>query len=139
MSCWQSATAAVHGCDDPGPYLCSRFFTTKEVGKGTGLGLAIVYGFVKQSAGHVASIARQGRGHIQVVSASRRGSGRVAKVRPGLAAMPKGTETLLLVETSVRAHIGRLRPPLVRYHVLEAGGGAEALRLAEEHGGVCTF
>ena len=113
------------------------FFTTKEQGKGTGLGLAMIYGFVKQSGGHVAVYSEPGRGttfkiylpHVQGAVAS-------GKPQPGLAVLPKGSETMLLVEDEggVRA-LARHLLQTCGYTVLEAGYGKEALRVAERHAG----
>ncbi|MDB5310255.1 MAG: Blue-light-activated protein [Gemmataceae bacterium] len=113
------------------------FFTTKEVGKGTGLGLAMVFGFVKQSGGHVAVYSEPGRGTTfklylpRVAEAPPAGK---AASRP--AVMPKGTETVLLVEDedAVRA-LGRHVLVMCGYAVLEAGHGREAVRVAEGHAG----
>ncbi len=101
------------------------FFSTKGE-KGTGLGLATVHGIVKQSGGHVAVYSEVGHGTTFKVYLPRTqqqlASGKSA---PGLAVMPRGCETVLLVEDEdgVRA--------LTR-HVLQ---GCEALRLAGQHRG----
>ena len=113
------------------------FFTTKEQGKGTGLGLAMVYGFVKQSGGHIAVYSEPGRGatfklylpRVQETVAS-------GKSHPGQNRMPRGNETLLLVEDEpgVRA-LARHVLQSCGYTVLEAGDGREALLAAEQHSG----
>ena len=73
------------------------FFTTKEVGKGSGLGMSMVYGFVRQSGGHIKIYSEQGHGTtIKLYLQPARGQ--VAVEQPALAPVPRGSETILIVE-----------------------------------------
>lgn len=113
------------------------FFTTKEQGKGTGLGLAMVFGFVKQSGGHVAVYSEAGRGATFKLYLPRVDAvPEVGKLSVQRGTMPRGTETVLLVEDepAVRA-LGRDVLTMCGYSVLEAGNGRDALRVAEAHPG----
>jgi PAS domain S-box-containing protein len=112
------------------------FFTTKEAGKGTGLGLATVHGIVKQSGGHITLHSVPGEGTTFSVYIPR--TEELQDVEPAAleADLPRGTETVLLVEDE-----GALRE-LVREHleawgymVLTARDGAEALAICESHRG----
>jgi two-component system cell cycle sensor histidine kinase/response regulator CckA len=115
------------------------FFTTKAPGQGTGLGLSTVYGIVKQSDGYIWVDSEPGQG-TRVRLYLPRVDAPVEVVEPrrpaGAAAMPRGAETVLLVEDE----------PGVRdlitewlsghgYRVMAAPNGAEALALAEAHAG----
>jgi PAS domain S-box-containing protein len=118
-------------------HMFEPFFTTKEPGKGTGLGLAIVYGVVKQQGGWAHVDSKPGQGttfEIYLPPADE------AKAPPpvdkilDLATVPKGTETILLVEDEVG--IRELACNFLAgrgYMVLTAMDGAEALRIAEGH------
>ena len=76
------------------------FFTTKEVGRGSGLGLSMIYGFVKQSGGHINVYSEDGRGTRFRIYLPRIDEPSVAiKGREaGTDDLPRGTETVLLVE-----------------------------------------
>jgi two-component system cell cycle sensor histidine kinase/response regulator CckA len=112
------------------------FFSTKGE-RGTGLGLATVHGIVKQSGGHVGVYSEVGHGTTFKVYlprvAQRPTSG---KSSPGLTVLPRGSETVLLVEDEdgVRA-LARHVLQLCGYTVLEARDGAEAVRIAGQHQG----
>jgi two-component system, cell cycle sensor histidine kinase and response regulator CckA len=101
------------------------FFTTKEPGKGTGLGLAMVYGFVKQSGGHidVRSAPNAGTSFKIYLPVEAHGDSTPIENRAP-SAIPKGTETVLLVEdeSAVRS---LLRAVLQSngYQVIEAADG----------------
>ncbi len=111
------------------------FFTTKPIGAGTGLGLSMVYGFVKQSGGHVQIYSEIGRGTSVRVFLPVPDAATAVEEEQGMQTpeLPKGSETILLVEDDPR-----LRRVLVRrlrslgYQVFEAETGAAALaQLAE--------
>jgi signal transduction histidine kinase/ActR/RegA family two-component response regulator len=111
--------------------------TTKEVGKGTGLGLATVYGIVQQSGGTIEVESVPGRGTIFTIYLPQvEASPPAAQVHPQGRQLPRGTETVLLVEDEqlVRDLVGAL---LERsgYSVLRASDGEEALRVAADHRG----
>lgn len=113
------------------------FFTTKEPGKGTGLGLSTAYGIVRQSGGTLEVSSEPGKGACFTVHLPRVDDP-VAReeAAPPEAAVPRGAETLLLVEDeqSVRQFVQQTL--LSRgYQVLEAGSGAEALAVARAHRG----
>jgi len=106
------------------------FFTTKEAGKGSGLGLSMVYGFVKQSGGHVNIYSEEDRGTtIRLYLPPARSSVEPIAPEPE-AAMPGGTETILVVEDDrlvrdfVLAQLHSLG-----YTTLMASCGAEALAM----------
>jgi len=113
------------------------FFTTKERGKGTGLGLASVYGIVRQSGGHIAVRSTPGAGTTFRIHLPRVDEPvDVSRAAPLVTAPVAGTETILVAEDEqiVRVLVRKVLEQ-AGYMVLLAGGGAEALRLAERHPG----
>ena len=118
-------------------HLFEPFYTSKATGKGTGLGLSTVYGIVKQSGGEIVVESEPGSGatfHIYLPRvAGALDTAHPVRTQPAIRA---GTETILLVEDEpgvrqlVREMLHRLG-----YTTLEAGGGAEALRIFEQHRG----
>jgi PAS domain S-box-containing protein len=112
------------------------FFTTKDPGKGTGLGLATVYGIVQQSGGYIWVYSEPGHGttfkvYLPSVAATPRADTEAVAPR-----IPRGTETVLLVEDdeAVRGLAARV---LGRqgYTVLQAPSGSDALTLAHQYAG----
>jgi PAS domain S-box-containing protein len=117
-------------------HIFEPFFTTKGE-LGTGLGLATVHGIIKQSGGHVAVYSEVGHGTTFKVYLPRiEQQAATAKSHAGLAVLPHGTETLLLVEDEdgVRA-LSQHVLKSCGYTVLVARDGIEALRVAREHPG----
>jgi PAS domain S-box-containing protein len=113
------------------------FFTTKEPGKGTGLGLAIVYGVVKQLSGWTHVESQPGKGttfEIYIPRTEEASSPPTVEKILDLSTVPKGTETILLVEDE--DGIRELASAFLQsrgYMVLTAMDGNEALRIAEGH------
>jgi two-component system, cell cycle sensor histidine kinase and response regulator CckA len=112
------------------------FFTTKEAGKGTGLGLSTVYGIVTQSEGTIEVSSEPGRGTTFRLYFPIVGERAASSHDLEGAAEVGGEETVLLVEDepSVR-ELARSALASQGYCMLEARNGAEALRLAQSHGG----
>jgi PAS domain S-box-containing protein len=122
--------------DEVKSHLFEPFFTTKETGKGTGLGLATCYGIVKQSGGHIWVYSEPGHGTSFKIYFPRVEAGEpvAPPARDGARYMPRGSETVLVVEDepSVRTLATRFLAEL-GYHVIEAENGEAALRLAPAH------
>ena len=118
------------------PHIFEPFFTTKEEGKGTGLGLATVYGIVKQNHGFIHVTTEKETGTAFTLYLPRQ-AGEIRQPEPPEpkpAAVPKGTETLLLVEDE--ANVSSVLAELLTeqgYQVLIASDGEEALTVFRQH------
>jgi nitrogen-specific signal transduction histidine kinase/CheY-like chemotaxis protein len=109
------------------------FFTTKPPGKGCGLGLSTVYGIVKQHEGYSAVESEPGCGAtFPGLPAADRSAGRKPAGNGARDPLPRGDETILLVEDE-EAVRGLVREILSRlgYRVMVAADGLEALALSE--------
>src|SRR5215213_1322554 len=116
------------------------FFTTKEAGKGTGLGLATCYGIIKQHSGHISIYSEVAHGTTFKIYLPRTTEVDDPWLMDALPEVLGGSETVLLVEDEEA--VRQLAARVLRQHgytVLEAGDGAEALRVAGEHPGVIAL
>ncbi len=117
-------------------HMFEPFFTTKEVGKGTGLGLATVYGIVKQHDGWVEVSSEVGQGSTFNVFFPASGAPvkALSPESPVASVVQGGQETILVVEDElVLREMAHLILQDCGYRVLEAGSGAEALQVWEQH------
>jgi signal transduction histidine kinase len=118
-------------------HLFEPFFTTKPLGKGTGLGLATCQTIVQQSGGHIDVDSEVGKGTTFKIYFPRVEQPLDVAARPiPTGPLPRGTETLLIVEddSSVR-HLAAGVLEAQGYTVLRADNGQEALHVAREHKG----
>ncbi len=104
------------------------FFTTKEAGRGTGLGLSMVYGFIRQSNGYVRIYSELGVGTCVKMYLPRAAGDAASIEKAAPLGLPRGTESILLVEddAAVRNGIQRQLESL-GYRVALASSGDEAL------------
>lgn len=113
--------------------LFEPFFTTKEIGRGTGLGLASVYGIAHQHEGWIEVETAEGQGSafhvfLPLIPAPAVAAPSVEK------ALPRGTETLLLVEDNpMILELGEILLSDLGYTVLSATDGVEALATFQAH------
>jgi len=117
-------------------HIFEPFYTTKDPGKGTGLGLATVYGIVKQHKGHVLVYSAPGAGTVFHVYLPAAAEGAVETSSGENRSMPRGKETILLVEDD--AMICQLTAELLSslgYSVTAAFSGEEALQKFSTHEG----
>ena len=116
--------------------LFEPFFSTKGVGEGTGLGLSTCYGIIKQSGGHISVYSELARGATFKIYLPQVEKPKTVSVRsPAPVNLPRGTETILLVEDDPA--LREMAAGLLRrlgYTVLAAANGIEALSLKEQRG-----
>jgi hypothetical protein len=117
-------------------HLFEPFFTTKAQGQGTGLGMATVFRIVKQSGGGMEVYSEPGKGTSVKVYLPRIDQPAQPETESPLAAVMRGSETILLVEDEEQVR-NLVRETLRRegYKVLDAPGAAEARRIAAAHKG----
>ena len=115
-------------------HIFEPFFTTKKKGEGTGLGLSTVYGIIKQSGGNIWVYSEINQGTTFKIYLPRVEEDVDSfPPRDDSEHLPKGNETVLLVEDDVS--VRELAARVLRdqgYTVLEATQGHEALSLAHE-------
>ncbi len=118
--------------DDVKDRIFEPFFTTKEAGKGTGLGLATVYGIVKQSGGTIGVESELGAGSTFTITLPAAEMLAATGAMPEAEAeLPRGTETILIVEDAEDVRILARRTLEERgYTVLVARNAAEALEIS---------
>ena len=127
---WLIVEDSGHGMDeDVLARVFDPFFTTKPPAQGSGLGLAMVYGLVRQQQGSIEITSERGGGtkvtvRLPGVARIRRASHSTSSPRE----LPRGTETLLIVEDepALRTAAARILERL-GYTVLEAADGDDAL------------
>jgi CheY-like chemotaxis protein len=110
------------------------FFTTKDIGKGTGLGLSTCYGIIRHAGGHIRLATSVGHGTTFSVYLPRLEGARMprASAQSTPDSLPRGTETILLVEDEPQ--VRKLAARVLRsagYTVLEASDGSAALERME--------
>ncbi len=116
------------------------FFTTKPLGEGTGLGLSMIYGFTQQSGGQARIHSMPGHGTTVRLYLPRflgENEAVEAATLPEVAprAIPGATVVVVDDEATVRMLVAEVLGDL-GYRTLEAGDGAEGLRLLEATGRV---
>jgi two-component system cell cycle sensor histidine kinase/response regulator CckA len=112
------------------------FFTTKGPGKGTGLGLSTVYGIVQQSGGQILVQSQPGFGTTFEIYLPRVVEKAPPAPEPYKTPIPRGTETILVVEDSPELRdIVRQFLEISGYKVLVAETTAAAERAAAAHPG----
>ena len=110
------------------------FFTTKDDRHGTGLGLATVYGIVKQSNSFIEVESDVDAGTTFTILFPLAQDQATARRSTEVAVVPRGTETILVVEDeeAVRRFVQRALTQ-GGFTVIAAGNAAEALELARRN------
>jgi len=117
--------------DDVKQHLFEPFFTTKDEGRGSGLGLATSYGIVRQSGGHICVESELGKGTtVKIFLPKVEAPAPPTYKKPGANKMPKGTESVLVLEDDISVrHISVRVLRSLGYDVIEAANGDDAQQL----------
>jgi nitrogen-specific signal transduction histidine kinase len=110
------------------------FFSTKQGGEVTGLGLSTAYGVITQSGGHILADSEPGNGSRFLIFLPSAELPADADAPGGINGKP--WETILIVDDE--ENVRRPLSEIMRshgYNVLEAGDGAQALEICQQHQG----
>ncbi len=113
------------------------FYTKKVMGRsGTGLGMSVVWGTVQDHGGHIAIDSEPGRPTTirLILPASRLPSAGDDTGEPDREYLGKGELVLVIDDSARQRHIARAALEALRYRVLTAGSGEQALRLLQKAG-----
>ena len=115
-------------------HIFEPFFTTKGPGRGTGLGLATVYGIMSQHGGSVRALSEVGRGtEIEIVFPELDADANPLEPDAPEAAIPMGTETVLLVEDDPSLlTLARESLTELGYRVLTASNARDGLHVLQQ-------
>ena len=121
--------------DEVKQHLFEPFFTTKDEG-GSGLGLATSYGIVRQSGGHICVESELGKGTtVRIFLPKVPAPPPPSYKKPGANRLPKGTETILVLEDDISVrHLSVRVLRSLGYDVLEAANADDARQLIARHG-----
>lgn len=116
--------------EDAKQHLFEPFFTTKSDGR-SGLGLATSYGIVRQSGGQICVESEFGKGTtVRIFLPKLPAPPPPYYKRPGASKLPKGTETILVLEDDISVrHLSVRVLRSLGYDVLEAANGDDAQQL----------
>jgi DNA-binding response OmpR family regulator len=96
----------------------------------------MVYGIVKTYSGHIGVESKLGAGTTFSILLPALADAMAGASPSGVRSAPKGTETVLLVEDEAGVRgVAKLALVTYGYTVLEASGGAEAIRVADQYTG----
>jgi signal transduction histidine kinase/CheY-like chemotaxis protein len=110
------------------------FFSTKDTGKGTGLGLSMVYGFVQRSGGHIMVYSELGAGTTFRIflPRGRQETTPVIETTDRSAALPRGLETILIVEDEASLlDVAATHLEALGYKTVTAINGKDALQILQ--------
>jgi signal transduction histidine kinase/CheY-like chemotaxis protein len=110
------------------------FFSTKGVGRGTGLGLSMVHGLAAQLGGTLYLRSKPGEGTTAEMwlPAAREPAGQEEIDQAALVVAPRAATVLLVDDEEIVRRATAEMLCDIGYTVVEAGSGAEALRLMRE-------
>ena len=118
-------------------HIFEPFFTTKEMGHGTGLGLSTIYGIIQQNHGFLNVSSEPEKGTtFKIYFPAQEAILENSAVTDIPAEIPKGTETILLVEDE--ESLLKLAKTMLEksgYTVLAANNPILAIQLAQEYTG----
>jgi PAS domain S-box-containing protein len=114
------------------------FYTTKTNAKGSGLGLSMVYGFAKESGGEFLLRSALGKGTTaSLFLPTLSSTGEQSPVQATPRGLPRGTETILVVEDEPRVrHLAQRSLMDLGYRVLETENASAAMEVLETEPGV---
>ena len=115
------------------------FFTTKEAGKGSGLGLSSVFGFAQQSGGFVTIQSQEGMGtsvDIHLPRSTTRPNEGTSSATGNQLSVGSGQVILLVEDNDAVRRLTRERLLELKYQVVEAASGTEAINLLQKDNSV---